>query len=376
MPRPMLIELGRYPEATDLLESQLPNVLPGLSTIHLHDTWAHLAVRTGDLAEARRHLEIARVEASGIDDAQYVIDLCTWGTEIALWDGDPAAALAVARDGFDRLVDVDDAIILGQLAIPAAHAAADLAVRARAARDEAAAKDAAAAARSVIERYRASTERLTEPDELATQEIGWRMALCEAELARAAGEDDPARWVAVRPALAARPAPFLEAYVLWRAAEAMADRGETGAAAEPLREAHAIAARIGAALLSAGIETTARRLRVDLRGADRRASRRADDARVVEAGRPVRADDPRARGARPRRRGLHQPAHRRDAVHQREHGRRPRLEHPGQARRRDADRGGGGRGQARAGSGGGLAVAPLASSAATVTRGAGSAAPP
>ena len=48
-----------------------------------------------------------------------------------MWDGDPAAALAIARDGFDRLVDVDDAIILGQLAIPAAHAAADLAVRAR-----------------------------------------------------------------------------------------------------------------------------------------------------------------------------------------------------------------------------------------------------
>ncbi len=78
-----------------------------------------------------------------------------------MWDGDPAAALAMARDGFDRLVDVDDAIILGLLAIPAAHAAADLAVRARAARDEPAAKDAAAAARSVIDRYRASTERLS-----------------------------------------------------------------------------------------------------------------------------------------------------------------------------------------------------------------------
>ena len=280
----MLIELGRYPEATDLLEGQLPNVLPGLSTIQLHVTWAHLAVRIGDLAEARRHLEISRVEASGIDDAQYVIDLHTWGTEIAMWDGDPATAVAMARDGFDRLVDVDDAIILGLLAIPAAHAAADLAVRARAARDEAAADDAAAAARTVIERYRASTERLTEPDELATQQIGWRMALCEAEYARAAGEDDPARWLAVRPALAARPAPFLEAYVLWRAAEAMADRGETGAAAEPLREAHAIAARIGAGLLSAGIDTTARRLRVTF-AAPTGGTPRADAA-IVEAADP------------------------------------------------------------------------------------------
>ena len=117
------------------------------------------------------------------------------------------------------------------------------------------------------------------------------MDLCEAEYARAAGEDDPARWLAVRPALAARPAPFLEAYVLWRAAEAIADRGETGAAAEPLREAHAIAARIGAGLLSAGIDTTARRLRVTFAApTGGTPARRRGDRR---AGRPVRAHVPR-----------------------------------------------------------------------------------
>ena len=36
----------------------------------------------------------------------------------------------------------------------------------------------------MIERYRASTERLTDQDELAAREIGWRMALCAAELVR------------------------------------------------------------------------------------------------------------------------------------------------------------------------------------------------
>ncbi len=116
------------------------------------------------------------------------------------------------------------------------------------------------------------------------------MALCEAEFARAAGEDDPARWLAVRPALAARPAPFLEAYVLWRAAEALADRGETGAAAEPLREAHAIATRIGAGLLSAGIDTTARRLRVTFAASPD--GRPAADEAVRRTGRSVRAHVP------------------------------------------------------------------------------------
>ena len=186
------------------------------------------------------------------------------GTEIALWDGDPAVALEIARDGFDRLGDVDDAVILGQLAIPAAHAAADLAERARSARDPAGAEAALGAARDVVDQYRAATARLTELDDLGTHEIGWRMAICEAELARAAAEDDPARWDAIRPALAARPAPFLEAYVLWRSAEALAAAGDTRAAGAPLRESHAIAERIGAVLLDAVVTGLARRLRIDL----------------------------------------------------------------------------------------------------------------
>jgi DNA-binding CsgD family transcriptional regulator len=159
---------------------------------------------------------------------------------------------------------MDDAIIVGQLAIPAVHAAADLAARARAGRDLAGAEAAVAAAQDVIDRYRAAKERLTNPDAIAQHEIGWRMALCAAELARARGEDTAADWLAVRPALTARPAPFLEAYVLWRAAEAFANHGQTAAAAEPLREAHAQAAAIGAPLLLAGITNLGRRLRVNL----------------------------------------------------------------------------------------------------------------
>ena len=53
---------------------------------------------------------------------------------------------------------------------------------------------------------------------------GWRSA-------RPSSPGRPARtiqraWEAIRPAVAARPAPFLEAYVAWRAAEAWAGRGD------------------------------------------------------------------------------------------------------------------------------------------------------
>jgi DNA-binding CsgD family transcriptional regulator/tetratricopeptide (TPR) repeat protein len=274
----MSIELGRYPEAAALLERNAGRVLPGVTTIHLHVTLAHLLLQTGDLVAARRDLEIARAEAGALADAQFVIDIHAFGTEIEGWSGDPAAALAIARDGFDRLVDMDDAIILGQLAIPAVRAAADLAVRARVGRDAAAADAAFEAARDVIERYRAATARLAEQDELAEAEIAWRMALCQAELARAAGTDDPEAWLAIRPSLRARP--FLEAYVLWRAAEALASaHGSTGttAAAGPLREAHAVASSIGAGALLAQLESLARRLRVDLGRTEPARSSTAED---------------------------------------------------------------------------------------------------
>ncbi len=264
-----LIDLGRYPEAAELIARHVRNVLPGLSTIHLHVTRAHLATLTGDLPSARRDLELARAEMGGIADAQFVINLHAVGTEIAVWAGDPEAALATAREGFDRLVEMDTAIYLGQLAIPAARAAADVAAKARASRDPAGVEAAVEAARDVLDGYRASTARLPEPDDLARHEIGWRVALCEAELARAAGEDDPAGWAALRPTVAARPAPFLEAYLLWREAEALAGKGETASAAEPLRRAYVIAGTIGATLLVAGIEGLARRLRLSLAPAAR-----------------------------------------------------------------------------------------------------------
>ena len=130
---------------------------------------------------------------------------------------------------------------------------------------------------------------MTEPDALAEHEIGWRMALCAAELARASGEDDPAGWEAVRPAVQARPAPFLEAYVLWRAAEAYGGRGEAGAAAERLRAAHAIATRIGAAPLTARIESLGRRMRVDF-GAGRAPAAEGRTGTAVAAGSDGHAD--------------------------------------------------------------------------------------
>ena len=266
-----LIELGRYPEAAELLEVNVARALPGIARIHLNVTQAHLAIRTGDLPAARGYLGVARGEMGGVIDAQFVTDLHTFGTEIALWDNDPAGALDIAREGFDRLSAMDDAIIVGQLAIPAVHAAADLAVRARAGRDRAAAERAVAEAVDVIEGYRAATERLSD----ARRDRRARDRLAHGALRRGAG--------ACRGARTARPTGSPSGRRSSRGPRRSSrrtscggpprpwpGRGETAAAAEPLREGYAVAARIGARLLVAGMAGLGRRLRLDLEPPSRR----------------------------------------------------------------------------------------------------------
>ena len=117
----------------------------------------------------------------------------------------------------------------------------------------------------MIESYRSATARLEHPDALATHEIGWRMAICEAELGRAGGTDDAAQWDAIGPALVARPAPFLEAYVLFRAAEALAGARQMPEAAARLRARCTTSAGASARRCSKRpVQSLARRLRIDL----------------------------------------------------------------------------------------------------------------
>ncbi len=213
-----------------------------------------------------------RSEASHVDDSQYVTDLYTFRTEVALWADEPDVALKIALRGL-RQARGHGQRDRARAAGPPRHPGRGGSRRASpGARDPEGAERAVEGARDVIGRYAASIARLVERDTLAEREIGWRMAICEAELARAAGDDDPSRWMAIRDAVAARPAPFREAYVLWRAAEAAAS-GATGtraaaAAAGHLREAHEIAARIGARPLQMRIERLGRQLRIDLAPAE------------------------------------------------------------------------------------------------------------
>ena len=267
----VLNHLGRYAESAAVLQPMWAEALPGFVTLNLHVTAADLALRMGDLEAARRNLELAWAEASGIADAHFTIDLNATAAEAAVWSGEPGRGVELAASAFERLTDRDDALLLGQLAIVGIRAAAEVAVIALAGRRTDAAREALDAADSVLGQYRASIGRLVAAGPLATREIAWRLALCEAERARAAGDDRPDAWASVRVGMGA-PRPWLTAYLLWREAESRARLERAAQASETLREAHRVAADIGAGLLLVEIEGLARRLRIDLSADVRKAS--------------------------------------------------------------------------------------------------------
>ena len=259
-----LILLGRHREAAELLAgAAAPGLLPGIATIHFHITRAELRVRTGDLDGARADLAIGRAEAASIEDVQFAGDLEGVTAELELEAERPEVALAAVREGNARIGAGVDPRVLGPLAMFGLRAAADLAVQARARRDVHAAEAAVAAAEAFLQRYTAALAGLETPDDMAGRELAWVEAMLHAELGRARGEDDAGAWAALRPLLAARPTPYLEAYVLWRQADA-SDRAATAAASEALREGFEIARRIGADLLATRVESLARRRRISL----------------------------------------------------------------------------------------------------------------
>ena len=280
--------LGRHDEAADVLAQTLSTgVLPGIATVHFYTTAAEVNVRVGELDTARARLEIARHEAARIEDVQFAGDLEGIAAELALEEDDPVAALTAVDRGFERIGEGIDPRVIGPLTLFGVRAAADAAVAARARHDEAATSAAVDIAQDLAMRHASSIARLPDADDLARRELDWVALLVRAELSRASGTDSPATWAAVRPGLAARPSPYLEAYVLWRQAD-VTPAGEPEEARRALRDAHRIAVGIGAALLASRIESLARRRHVDLAAEALVADRPGDEATVH----PDVADDP------------------------------------------------------------------------------------
>ena len=165
------------------------------------------------------------------------------------------------RDGLARTRSRDAALFRVQLCAQGLRAQAELAALARARRDADAIRHRSARlGSSSPAARRAAAEAATVTPNVA----GWR-ALAEAEYERARGLARPEAWSAAATAWERLERPPLAAYCRWRQAEALVAAGASRSEATiPLREAHAVAARIGARPLLRELELLAERARLNL----------------------------------------------------------------------------------------------------------------
>ena len=336
-----MITLGRWDEALEIAEAAEP-ISRGNGRIFTNIQLARIHTSRGNIEAARRALDHAAHKLARPTEAQFSGPLAGTGIELSLLLGEIAPARVIVDDVGPILEQTEDLGTLAWFLARAVRVEAEAAERARAARDEVAAAEA-------VRRGEAFVGRLTAIEADAVPN-GYREMIRLATLfgvgegTRVAGRSDPSAWAEAVAAADARPLVYESAYARFRHGEALlAARGPREEAAVVLARGRATADQLGALPLVEAIDGLAARARLPLgEGVDRRPGgyARRGPCRRLRADRPG-AGSAAAGGGR-----ADQPADRRGAVHQREHGRRPRLADPCQVRRRRASRGGDDRRQA------------------------------
>ena len=219
---------------------------------------ADVEIGRGHFDAAREHLDAALATLRE-DRGLGVYD--GYRAELALWERRwPDAAQAI-DDGLTQAQSEEAAQIRVQLCAKGLRAQAELAALARARRDDRALRARLDRARELLT---AAGRAAAEASPITPNAAGWHL-LARAEHDRARGAARPQAWADAAAAWDRLERPPLAAYCRWRQAEALVAAGASRAEASvPLRDAHAVAARIGARPLAAELELLAQRARLDL----------------------------------------------------------------------------------------------------------------
>ena len=202
------------------------------------------------VATCEQALALAR--AVGARPAEFLALRALGGGLAYLGRGDFDAARARSRDMAQLRV---------WLCAKGLRAQAELAGLARARRDDDAVRDRLGRAGKLLATARRAA---AEAAAVTPNAAGW-LALAEAEAERARGEARPEAWSASAATWERLEYPPVAAYCRWRQAEALVAAGASGReASEPLRQAHAVAARIGAKPLLRELELLAERARLEV----------------------------------------------------------------------------------------------------------------
>jgi DNA-binding CsgD family transcriptional regulator/tetratricopeptide (TPR) repeat protein len=248
-----LVALGDWDAAERLSAAALRNNTSSFRYMLLIES-AELELGRGDFEAARAHLDAASAtvrpnRVHGLYDA-HVADL-------ALWERRWTDAVAASQAGLERARQQ----IRVQLCAKGLRAQAELAALARARRDSDALQGWLDRARELIGIARGAA---AEAAAITPTAAGW-LALADAEYERARGAAVSELWSEAAAASQRVERPPLAAYCRWREAEALVAGGASRTEASvPLRESHAVAARIGAKPLLRELELLAQRARLDL----------------------------------------------------------------------------------------------------------------
>jgi DNA-binding CsgD family transcriptional regulator len=250
-----LLRLGRWTEA-EQLATQAVNALPeGVFAATVLQLRAELAAMTGRYQDADTDVRAARRALGQTRDEQYALTLMYADALVALGRGDLDGARRITAGG---LVDFAGAMS-GRYVWPvlwlATRTEAEGATRAR---DRREGVPGGTAAR--YQELALLAADLTAPNAASR---GYR-ALVTAELMRATGEAGVAAWQAAVEAWQAAAEHYPLAYAWLRLAEVVAAAGDRQAAGHSVRQAHALASRVGATPIAAEAAALARRTRLSL----------------------------------------------------------------------------------------------------------------
>ncbi|MGZ4706957.1 MAG: LuxR C-terminal-related transcriptional regulator, partial [Acidimicrobiales bacterium] len=261
-----LVARGRWDEAAERSAS-LPTRLP--IGYWEYFTGGSVLADRGDFVRAREIAErLVDVPDDGTAMLQGLTDHVVGAMALAIWTGEPEQARHLMELG---LASIPDPFLIwrgGELFWRALWAEADLAARARGARDVEAERTARAAAAAWFERaQRVASGPLD--GVLPSPSLLVHLTLCEAERARVDEQDHPDDWQRAIDAVDRFGLRFQGAYGRFRLVESLLRTGgDRARAAAELEAARDAAAALGAGPLASEIDALARRSRLLVAGPD------------------------------------------------------------------------------------------------------------
>jgi ATP/maltotriose-dependent transcriptional regulator MalT len=271
--RALAREVGHRNRWLDILAAELAflagdwktseELLPEGARRSMGNTFLNEAMRRVDLALGRGEHERARELLSQMSplaetsrEPQFIGAIATQRAELARREGDIEAARHAVDEGLDRIEFCsEDVARISLVATMGARVEADAALRARDLADAEAERLATQRAEIMLLRTEAAMGD-ARPVEAANH------AIAQADVARAAGREDPALYAAAAETWQGLERPYLAADARWREAEAYLAHGDRERAAAQAAAALSGALEIGAHWLASEIEGFAARARL------------------------------------------------------------------------------------------------------------------